>query len=474
MKKKIFIGFTLILLISTLLTGFLSFTLVTNNYTNSMDIIERQEVNQEVFYYICTSILFSLISALLFGYRFIGKLMEPITEIIDTSQEIANGKFNRRVKIKSNDEIGELATNFNHMADHLENTILQLSDSNTKFKALLTSMTDPIIAIDNNNIIILFNRAAEELFKINSKDALNKNILEFIKEYSLDKQLIEIFTTNNELIEINISQPDEKILKINTNLIHLEYNPIRVIGKVAVIQDVTEIRRLEKMRSDFVENVSHELKTPLTSITGFVETLKNGAVEDKEVTMRFLDIIDIEADRLKRLINDILTLSEIENMETNSIMNEVLPTNTLKEVADFIKPIADSKKVELHTEIENNLPSIFGNRDWFKQLTINLLDNAIKYTPTGGKVQLIAYKKYNNIIIIVKDTGIGISKKHLNRLFERFYRVDKARSRKVGGTGLGLAIVKHVMISFNGKIKVNSEEGKGTEFSVILPIHKET
>jgi len=470
MQKKIFIAFTLILLISTLLTGFLFFTLVTNNYTNSMDMIAREKINQQLLYYIGASILFSLVSALLVGYRFIGKLMEPINQIIDTSKKIANGKFDRRVKVRSTDEIGELASNFNHMADHLEDTIVQLSDSNTKFKALLTSMINPIIAIDSNQHIILFNQSAEDLFKVNTNDVLGKNILDVIENYSLDKQLIEVFTTNSKRIELNINQPESKILKIHTNPIQLDYDPIRTIGTVALIEDVTEIRRLEKMRSDFVTNVSHELKTPLTSITGFVETLKAGAIEDEKVTMRFLDIIEIETDRLKRLINDILTLSEIENMETKSIMHEISPGYTLNEVADFIRPIASSKGIELYTEIDLNLPSIYGNRDWFKQLVINVLDNAIKYTPTDGKVQLIAYEKYNNIIIIVKDTGIGIPKKDLSRLFERFYRVDKARSRKVGGTGLGLAIVKHIVLSFNGRIKVNSEEGKGTDFTVIIPL----
>ncbi len=438
----------------------------------SIDLAKIDKVNQQLFYYIGFSVLFSLAAALLLGYRFIGRLMDPIKQIIEASMKIANGKFDRRVKVQSTDEIGELAINFNHMADHLENTILQLSDSNTKFKALLTSMIDPIIAIDSNQNVILFNQSAEKLFNVNANDVMGKDIVEIIIEYSLDKQLIDVFTAEPSSFEIKINQPTRKTLNINTNPIQLDYDPTRIIGIVAVIKDVTEIRRLEKVRSDFVANVSHELKTPLTSINGFVETLKLGAIEDKEVAMHFLDIIEIETDRLKRLINDILTLSEIENMETKSIIREIDPGETLREVADFITPIANSKQIELQTEIDLNLPIIYGNRDWFKQLVINLLDNAIKYTQSGGRVQLIAYKKYNNIIIIVKDTGIGIPKKNVSRLFERFYTVDKARSRKVGGTGLGLAIVKHIVLSFNGKVRVNSEEGKGSEFTVIIPAKK--
>ncbi|ABW18937.1 two-component system histidine kinase PnpS [Alkaliphilus oremlandii] len=436
----------------------------------SIGLEKIKHMHHRLIYYIGFSILVSLFSALLLGYRFIGRLMDPIKQIIEASMKISSGNFERRVKIQSDDEIGELAVNFNHMADHLESTILQLSDSNTKFKALLTSMVNPIIAIDTNRHIILFNQSAEKLFKIDAKDALGRDVIQIIEENYLDRQLIKVFTTEEANFEISIKRPAKKILSINANPIHLEHDPTRIMGIVAIMEDVTEIRRLEKMRSDFVTNVSHELKTPLTSINGFVETLKSGAVEDRDVAMRFLDIIEIETDRLKRLINDILTLSEIESMETKFIVNEIFPSDTLMEVVDFIIPLADSKEIELFTDIDSALPSIYGNRDWFKQIVINLLDNSIKYTPIGGKVELTAYTKDNNIVLHVKDTGIGIPKKDLPRLFERFYRVDKARSRKVGGTGLGLAIVKYIVLSFNGKINVDSEEGNGTEFIVTIPI----
>lgn len=485
MQKKIFIIFTLILLLSTFLTGFLSLSLVTNSYVNEIqkilygagieakDFIINKDIiiNKRLYYYTGFSMLFSLVGALLVGYRFIGRLMEPIDQIIDATKKIANGNFDRRVKVQANDEIGELASNFNHMAEHLENTINQLSDSNTKFKALLTSMINPIIAIDNNGHIILFNESAEELFELNTDEVLGKHILEVIKNNSLDEQLSQVFNYGaKNLSEIKINHPERKILKIYMNPIQLERDPIRTIGTVALIEDITEIRRLEEMRSDFVTNVSHELKTPLTSISGFIETLKSGAILDEKTTMGFLDIIDIETERLKRLINDILTLSEIENIHSNSIKNKIYPNETAMEVVDVILPLAKAKEIELCIEMDPHLPTILGNSDWYKQMLLNLLDNAVKYTPQGGKVQLIAYKRYNKLIITVKDTGLGIPKKDLNRLFERFYRVDKARSRKVGGTGLGLAIVKHIVLSLSGKIEVSSEEGRGTEFTVTIPI----
>ncbi|AOY77414.1 two-component system histidine kinase PnpS [Clostridium formicaceticum] len=439
----------------------------------AVNLLEIKKINQTLFYYIVISIGSGLIIATLIGYRFIDKIMEPIKEITEVSKKMAAGRLGMRACVPSKDEIGELADHFNHMADRLEDTIAELSDSNTKFKALLTSITNPIIAVDHKKNIILLNTAAEQLFGIERKDAIGKHILEVIRNNQLDEEIKRVLKENIDTqIEINVKNPQEKILKVYTNPIKLENDPTKTIGLVTVIEDVTEIRKLEKMRSNFVTNVSHELKTPLTSISGFVETLKSNTIEDEKTKKRFLDIIDIETERLTRLIEDILTLSEIESSQHRVLQEEIFPTNVMKEVEEMMHPIAANKGIALSSKIDMNLPNIYGNKDWFKQMLINLADNAIKYTPHGGKVLLTGYKKHHNIVITVKDTGIGIPKKDLPRLFERFYRVDKARSRKVGGTGLGLAIVKHIVLSFKGRVKVNSEEGKGTEFTVILPIKK--
>ncbi|SDK41194.1 two-component system histidine kinase PnpS [Natronincola ferrireducens] len=437
----------------------------------AVNLLEIKKINQTLFYYIAMSIACGLIISTLIGYRFIDKIMDPIKEITEASKKMALGRLGVRTHVTSKDEIGELANHFNHMADRLEETIEKLSDSNTKFKGLLTSIINPIVAIDNKKNILLLNAAAEKLFNIKAKDAIGKHILEVVRNNQLDEEIERVFNNNIETqIEINMKDPIDKILKVYTNLIKLENDPTKMIGLVALMEDVTEIRKLEKIRSDFVANVSHELKTPLTSISGFVETLKSGAIEDEDTKNRFLDIIDIETQRLARLIDDILTLSEIESSQHKMLNQQILSSEVLKEVEEMMEPIASNKEIQLTFTIDTNLPMIYGNRDWFKQMFINLIDNAIKYTLSGGKVQLTAYKKYNNIIISVKDTGIGIPKKDIPRLFERFYRVDKARSRKVGGTGLGLAIVKHIVLSLKGKIRVNSEQGKGTEFTVIIPI----
>jgi two-component system phosphate regulon sensor histidine kinase PhoR len=223
------------------------------------------------------------------------------------------------------------------------------------------------------------------------------------------------------------------------------------------------------MRKDFVANVSHEIKTPLTSIRGFIETLKEVSPEDVDVRQRFLNIIDLESKRLNGLIDDLLIISEIENSNHKSI-NEIIDVNqTIGEIELILLELAKKNKIDLKLSSASEYLEIIGNPRWFKQMLINLVDNAIKYTPEGGKVVLDVDYTDDLCIFKIKDTGIGISSEHLERLFERFYRVDKARSREVGGTGLGLAIVKHAVNNFNGTIDVKSEVGVGTEFTVKIP-----
>ncbi|TCO79288.1 two-component system histidine kinase PnpS [Marinisporobacter balticus] len=412
-----------------------------------------------------------LLVTTILGYRFTNSVTKPVKEITRTAQKIANGNFNDKVYIKSHDEIGILANTFNIMAEKLNDTISEIRDKNTKLHSTLGSMKEALFAIDKEYKIILINPVAMSLFNIADENVYGKHVLEVIRNNKLHDVLEDIL--NNKHIgerEIIIDYPETKILKIYTNFIRLDMDPNRIIGVMAVMQDVTEMRKLENMRSEFVANVSHELKTPLTSISGFIETLKNGAMDNEKVRDRFLDIIDIETERLTRLIDDILTLSAIEN-DKNTIKREEIRINEMiNEVNMMAEALAKGKQITYITELEADLPFIYGNRDWFKQMLLNLIENAIKYTPENGQIKVLIYKRYEHVFAVVKDTGIGIPKEDISRLFERFYRVDKARSRKVGGTGLGLAIVKHIVLSFGGEIKVNSKLGKGSEFIVRIPI----
>lgn len=391
------------------------------------------------------------------------KITRPLKELEFTTFEIANGNLGKRVNIKSKDEIGELAHTFNNMAEKLSATIMDSNDKKNKLEAILTSMDSGVIAVDKNFKVILINPYAESIFGIN-KNIIGKNLMDNIRDFEIEN-LFNCYAEDSDYSEVQILHPEKKDLRIRTANIINENGPI---GKVAVIQDITKIKKLENMRSQFVANVSHELKTPLTSIIGFSETLRY--VDDEETKNKFLNIINDEANRLTRLINDILTLSDIENNK-DAIVEKVDINVCIDNVYEMMKNQASNKHIKIIIE-GDNLPEIYGNNDRIKQMLLNLVDNAIKYNSEHGEVIIKKVLNKNHFEILVKDTGCGIPKEHIERLFERFYRVDKARSRAEGGTGLGLAIVKHIVLSLNGTISVESEIGRGSIFRIKIPINQ--
>lgn len=439
----------------------------------SMPLQDMNSINRTMLGYILISIVAGMLVAMLLGFRYVKTVTEPIRQLTKATKKIAQGNYGEKVYLNSEDELGVLTENFNLMSTKLGYTINQLQESNTKMKAILSSMINGVIALDNSKKIMFINPTAEEMFNLKEEDVKGKYILKAVRNNILD-DLIQGLLSNNvsSKDEIEIFEPKHRILNIYSNPIRLTHDPTRTIGVLILIQDVTEIRKLERMRKDFVANVSHELKTPLTSIKGFIETLKDGAAEDEKIRSKFLDIIDIEANRLTLLVQDLLLLSEIENKH-NAMKQEKIDVNkSIQEVNLFLGELAKQKEIKIIGEVNENLPNIYGSLSWFKQMLINLIDNAIKYTPQGGEIKVTGYCNRNNLVIKIKDTGIGIDKEHISRLFERFYRVDKARTRQIGGTGLGLAIVKHIVLSFNGKIKVKSEVNQGTEFKITLPVAK--
>lgn len=412
------------------------------------------------FIYYLIIIILSTLGAFIFASKLSSSIVNPIKKLEFITSRIAAGELDRRVNINSKDEIGQLSNTFNNMADKLQYTINDSIEKQNKLEAILKSMDNGVIAVDKDFKIIMINPYAKEIFSI-EQDIIGENLLDKIKSYELK----EIFKEDNieDYREVKILSPKEKNLRVKTTDIKIGK---QLIGTVAVVQDVTEIKKLENIRSQFVANVTHELKTPLTSIRGFAETLKY--VEDRETKDKFLNIINDESDRLTRLINDILALSHIEN--SNSMKLENISINEmLEDIVYLMENSAKDKNIELFI-VGDKMQPIKGDRDRFKQMMINLVDNGIKYTEEGGKVYIGAKKEDNNCIVWVEDTGVGISKEHVERLFERFYRVDKARSRSQGGTGLGLAIVKHIVLGFGGTINIESEEGKGSKFIIRIPI----
>ena len=376
-------------------------------------------------YYIAIILLVFVLSLFL-AVKLVKIIVYPINELQKVTSKIENGDLNKRAIIYNYDEIGFLAQTFNNIADQLEIRIIDSLDKKNKLEAILESMESGVIAIDNNENIILIN---------------------FIRE------IPEIGTK-----EVKLFHPIERELRVKKSPIINYLN--NSIGIVITVQDITDIKRLENMRSEFVANVSHELKTPLTSIKGFSETLRY--VDDSETKNKFLDIIDKESERLTNLINDILILSNIENI--HKMESEYFnPGDVIENVLDMVKSQAYKKSIIIkYNDCFNS--EILGSKDKFHQLAVNLIENAIKYSNENGIVKIDLTLEEQYFVFKVKDNGIGIPKNDIPRIFERFYRVDKSRSTR--GTGLGLAIVKHIVKLFNGEISVKSKVGIGSTFTV--------
>ncbi|AIS52694.1 alkaline phosphatase synthesis sensor protein PhoR [Thermoanaerobacter kivui] len=413
------------------------------------------------------AILLGLFITNIFGYKFIKSIIEPIKEITEVTKDIANGIYSHKLENNSIDEIKQLSIAINTMSYKLRETIEELNDRNAKLEAILKSIVNGVIAFDNNEKILLINDAAKKILNIKEKKLIGKHILEVIRNSKLHdffEDMIKNKNSPSKSLELNIFN---KHLKIYTSPI---VHPIshQNLGFVLIIDDITEMRRLEKIRSEFVANVSHELRTPLTSIRGFIETLRSGAIDNPQTRDKFLDIIDFESERLTRLINDILTLSEIENVKEGFPIEDIKLDKEIEDILYIMDKVAKTKNITLMKDLNCEGLVINTSKDRFHQMIINLIDNGIKYTPEGGFVKVSTSETNDKIIITVEDSGIGIAKENIPRLFERFYRVDKSRSRKLGGTGLGLAIVKHIVESMKGEIFVESEVGKGTKFIIKL------
>lgn len=424
----------------------------------------------------CTliSILIGVIVAVVIGCFFLDNMMNPLQKLNNAAKRISNGNFNHKVRINTKDELEELANSFNNMSSTINNVVSQLNYRNLELNSILNSITYGILVIDINWNIILSNPAVIKILRLDKNLNIGDNLKNSIESQELYNLIEETFDTNvHKEKELGLRDNDDKIYKVYTKLIDYDVeNLVYEKGIVIILQDISEIKHLEKMRSEFVANVSHELKTPLTTIIGFVDTLKRKPGEDKEKRQRFLGIISEEVERLKRLIEDILLLSHLENHSSSNNLEEVNIYKELDDILYMLTPSANRKNIGINLIIERNFILYVKSKDWFKQAVMNLIDNAIKYTQPEGHINVSAYIKENNAFIIVKDNGVGIPKEDISRVFERFYRVDKSRSRSEGGTGLGLAIVKHIVSELDGSIHLNSELNKGSEFIIQLPLNK--
>lgn len=405
-----------------------------------------------IIYWVIILVIVLLFSVVL-SMKLVRAIIEPLEDLEHVTYRIASGDLHMRVKCEGKGEIGSLGKTFNNMADQLQNQINNVVDKQNRLESILSCMESGVIAVNRKGKVITINPYAKRIFGIR-KDIKGEKITEYIKDYDFNKFLNDEETNEQEIKLLNPIQRELRIKKAP-----IVYD-LEKIGKVITVQDITDIKRLENMRSQFVANVSHELKTPLTSIKGFAETLRY--VEDDATRKKFLDIINKEAERLSRLINDILVLSKIES-ESIGEEEEFYPNNEIEDVIHMVKALAESKNINVVLQ-QTNINLLYGDKDRFLQLVLNLVENGIKYSNPGSTVIVRSYSENNYYVLEVEDNGIGIPKEDLPRIFERFYRVDKAR--KSGGTGLGLAIVKHIVKCFNGDIEIKSELGVGSKFTV--------
>ncbi|MGL5244063.1 MAG: ATP-binding protein [Sarcina sp.] len=413
---------------------------------------------ENIVYYVVALIL-SILIALGLSVKITNIIIGPLKELEFITSRIASGELNRRVSISEIKELASLGKSFNHMADRLEETLEDSLDKQNRLEAILKSMDSGIVAVDKNFNVIMINPYAKKILNI-SQDIIGKKLTKYLNS----EEILSVLKDRVDCEEISINYPEHRDLRIRTAEI---INGYEHIGIVAVLYDITEFKKLENMRSQFVANVSHEIKTPLTSIKGFAETLRY--VDDESTREKFLKIINDESDRLARLIEDILVLYDIEQKR-----DPVVELFSYSEIIDSVYMLvmneANKKNINIKIETKDNI-SIVGDKDKFKQMLLNIVYNGVKYTEQNGYINILSYRKDSNLIISISDNGIGIAGEDLPHIFERFYRVDKARSRESGGTGLGLAIVKHIVKLFYGEIWVESKLGRGTTFTIKIPIN---
>jgi two-component system phosphate regulon sensor histidine kinase PhoR len=397
------------------------------------------------------------------------RISRPMEEMRVGAERFARGELGYKLMVPESEEMAGLAETLNYMAQQLEERIRTIVQQKNEQEAVLASMVEGVLAVDTELRVISINKAAEALLGNTRPAATGRSLQEVVRNADL-RRFVSHALISNLPIEGDIVMRGETDRVLQAHGTALRDAQQRGIGAVVVLNDVTRFRQLENMRRDFVANVSHELKTPITSIKGFIETLLDGAMENAQDAARFLGIIAKQAERLNAIIEDLLRLSAIEQSEgAADIVLEPCAVRQVLEAAVYdCQGPAIERRVgidlvcDLAVEAKMNAPLL-------EQAIVNLLENAIKYSESGGEVHLSAAPENGEVVILVKDQGCGIPAEHLPRIFERFYRVDRGRSRKLGGTGLGLSIVKHIVNVHHGRVLVESTPGKGSTFSIRLP-----
>lgn len=382
-------------------------------------------------------------------------------------KNIAKGDYAQRIWLSTHDEIAELGKAINEMAGQIDLKIQDVVANKSRFEAIFLSMFEGVMVLDEQGTILLMNQTLRRLFNVD-EELLGRRPLEVIRNIEIQELADKVLhlTSGVESKELTILFPEAKTIQVHATPV---IRNRQVDGAVLVFHDISDLRRLEQIRKDFVANVSHELRTPITSIKGYAETLLSGALNDKKNAREFLQIIYHDSERMAQLVDDLLELSKIESGKANLHIGPVAIEAIVDRVLLGFKKQLQEEGITFKKEIPSDIAKVDADENSIAQVLLNLLDNAIKYNKKGGSVTISAAQDDHYVTVHVTDTGIGIPAEDAPRVFERFYRVDKGRSRQLGGTGLGLSIAKHIVSLHGGQISVQSELGQGSTFSFTLP-----
>jgi len=413
---------------------------------------------------------------LLYGFAYLlcylieRKVNSVLANTINFLNQLSNQEFHKKIDLDTFNLKPDLSRSLNNLAYKLEIVFSTLRKEKNELQAILSAMNEGVILISERGTISLINKSARAMFQIGDKK-IDNPYWEILRNKDLKDTIAKVLETKtSQTREIALLYPEEKFYRVNA--ITIDDSSAEII---VVLFDITEFKKLEKIKADFIANVSHELRTPLTSIKGYVETLHDKAYSGEEEKTQFLEIINKNTDRLINIVSDLLVLSELESKESfyssNKVKDfeEVHIEEIIQQSVISLKGKIQGKKLKYSVKIGEHLPIYRGNKFLLEQMVTNLVDNAIKYTPDEGEIGVSAYNNNNEIVIEISDNGIGIPKEDRDRIFERFYRIDKTRSRQIGGTGLGLSIVKHIVLLHGGNVSIESELNKGSKFTVKLP-----
>ncbi len=411
------------------------------------------------------------IIALFLGYLFARRFTKPLTQITDTARAISQGDYNRRAKVIYNDEIGTLAAAINQLATTSAERFEKITADRNRLAEIFAGMVEGVIGVDEKQNIIHINQAASRLLGISMTATIQKPLWQEVRVQEI-KDALEEAINNQRVVRSQMRRMSEKnefVLDIYAAALH--DNQGTGTGAVIVLHDISEIDYLERVRQDFVANASHELKTPITAIRGLTETILDDPAMDMETRRAFTERINVQSRRLSSLVSDLMVISRLESGDNNDAIQRYNLVEVLTQSANAARATCQERELALNLTLPDQSLWMRGDEQAIRQMLDNLIDNALKYTPDGGSVDLALDIQNDSAVISVSDTGIGIGPQYQSRIFERFYRVDKARSRDLGGTGLGLSIVKNIVDQHDGEILLKSQLGKGSTFTIKLPLH---